>query len=260
MQTAICSQALIPVRSEASERSELVTQILFGEPFVVLQAMDNWTQIRLLTDGYEGWLDSKTVNTFCQESEDFRLWPKIKSLMAQGVDSTTNTSILLPFGSLLPNFDPIGITTTIGNKTYQLNEDDILLSHEIDLSSIVDYALNYVPAPYLWGGKSLMGIDCSGFSQLLYRMCNYWLPRDASQQVDHGDTVEFVQEAKAGDLAYFDNKEGKIIHVGLISAPGEIIHASGKVRIDKLDSQGIFNNELNKYTHQLRLIKRLSAE
>lgn len=260
MQTTICSQALIPMRSEPSERAELVTQILFGEPFVVLKETENWNKVRLLTDAYEGWIDSKTANTYCSESEDFRLWPRIKSVIAKGVDPACGTSIQLPLGALLPGFDPIGLTTTVGDNTYQLCEDDVLIPQNSSTKNIAEHAHSFLPAPYLWGGKTLMGIDCSGFTQLIYRLGNYWLPRDASQQIEHGETIDFIQDAQVGDLVFFDNPAGNIVHVGIVYSPHEIIHASGKVRIDTIDQQGIFNTELNKYTHQLRLIKRLRPD
>lgn len=260
MQTAICSQPLIPMRIEPSECSEQVTQILFGEPFIVLENRPKWCKVRLLTDGYEGWIDAKTANIQIQEAEDFRVWPKINVPMAKGINTKTQLSIYLPFGALLPNFDPIETTVTIGFDTYSLNEDEISTSNEMTISEVLTNAYKLLNAPYLWGGKTIMGIDCSGFSQMVYRLSNYWLPRDASQQISHGEIIEFIQETIPGDLVFFDNEAGKITHVGMIINNTTIIHASGKVRIDTIDQQGIFNKELNKYTHHLRLIKRLTLD
>jgi cell wall-associated NlpC family hydrolase len=122
---------------------------------------------------------------------------------------------------------------------------------------LIENALIYLNAPYLWGGRSPFGIDCSGFTQLVYRLQGIKLPRDAYQQAEVGNTLSFIEESEEGDLAFFDNTEGKIIHVGIIMKNNYIIHASGKVRIDRIDQQGIFNSSLKTHTHKLRLIKSI---
>ena len=122
---------------------------------------------------------------------------------------------------------------------------------------MADSAYTFINAPYLWGGRSPLGIDCSGFTQVVYKLAGQKLQRDAYQQADQGITLGFIEEAEAGDLAFFDNDEGKIIHVGILLGQGKIIHASGKVRIDRIDHQGIFNEETGKYSHKLRIIKRI---
>jgi cell wall-associated NlpC family hydrolase len=124
-------------------------------------------------------------------------------------------------------------------------------------SSLIETAFMYVNAPYLWGGKTPFGIDCSGFTQMVYKLNGYALLRDASQQATQGVPLSFIEESEAGDLAFFDNEEGKIIHVGIIMDDNYIIHASGKVRVDRLDHLGIYNAELNKHTHKLRVIKKI---
>ena len=125
-----------------------------------------------------------------------------------------------------------------------------------DLSeSIVNCAKEFLNVPYLWGGKSFFGIDCSGFTQIIYKIHGIKIPRDAYQQAEIGDALTFIEEAKPGDLAFFENKEGRIHHVGIILADQKIIHAHGKVRIDSLDSTGIFNKDQNKHTHKLRFIR-----
>lgn len=117
-------------------------------------------------------------------------------------------------------------------------------------------ALSYKDTPYLWGGRSQWGIDCSGFSQLIYSCFDLSLPRDAYQQAEMGQTVDFVSEIRVGDLAFFDNAEGRITHVGIMLDRDTIIHASAKVRVDRMDTEGIFNAEQNRYTHKLRIVKR----
>jgi cell wall-associated NlpC family hydrolase len=123
--------------------------------------------------------------------------------------------------------------------------------------SIIRDAEDLIETPYLWGGRSQWGIDCSGFVQLVYRLSGLLMPRDASEQAKLGNTMSFISEAQPGDLAFFDNEEGNIVHVGIVYSPNEIIHASKKVRIDRIDHNGIYNDELKKYTHQLRVMKNV---
>ena len=122
---------------------------------------------------------------------------------------------------------------------------------------MLEFAMRFLRAPYLWGGRTPVGIDCSGFTQLIYKSIGIQIPRDASQQVELGQPLDFASEGQIGDLAFFQNEEGRIVHVGMVCAPGKIIHASGQVRIDKLDDTGIFNCDTGKYSHQLRIIKRI---
>ena len=124
-------------------------------------------------------------------------------------------------------------------------------------SDLITTAYQYLNAPYLWGGKTPFGIDCSGFTQMVYKLNGYHLLRDASQQAGQGDALSFIEESEPGDLAFFDNDEGKIIHVGIMMENNYIIHASGKVRIDRLDHLGIYNAEQNRHTHRLRVIKKI---
>ena len=125
------------------------------------------------------------------------------------------------------------------------------------LTPMLSFALRFLRAPYLWGGRTPAGIDCSGFTQLIYKSIGVLIPRDASQQVELGNALDFASEAQIGDLAFFQNEEGRIVHVGMVCALGKIIHASGQVRIDKLDDTGIFNADKGQYSHHLRIIKRI---
>mgnify|MGYP001812336606 CR=1 FL=1 len=141
-----------------------------------------------------------------------------------------------------------------------------LLQHEFEgdtnsgkskKSNLITTALQYLNAPFQWGGKTPFGIDCSGLSQMVYKINGYSLPRDAEEQAAQGDVLSFVEESEPGDLAFFDNNEGVITHVGIIMKNNYIIHAHGKVRIDRIDQTGIFNSELGAYTHKLRVIKKI---
>ncbi|MFM7310155.1 MAG: C40 family peptidase, partial [Flavobacteriales bacterium] len=241
-----CNLPVIPMRFEPNDRSEMTSQILFGERFEILDQQGKWHLVRTLHDQYEGWIDSKQQG----EGVDHPSNDWVSSPAAIFLESVSGQRILIPGGSLLrESFDIAGNTFTTAANSAALHLRDV--------------AMSYLGAPYLWGGRTILGIDCSGFSQVVYRILGQSIPRDAWQQAGLGEEVSFVDEAQPGDLAFFDNAEGKIIHVGLILDRLEdslrIIHASGMVRIDTLDHQGIFNQETGEYSHNLRIIKRLSV-
>jgi len=246
--------AVIAVRIEPSEKSEMVTQILFGETFKIISESENWYQVELLFDNYQGWIDKKTTTTI-----DFAFLNSIQKSYNETVKTPISTitridtkeSIRVSIGSSMPGFNKEDGSFQINSIMYKL--DDLKANKSL---TIAEYALNLLNTPYLWGGKNPFGIDCSGFVQVVFKAAGIILPRDASQQVTIGKTIEFFDEIKPGDLAFFDNEDGKIIHVGILITTNEIIHASGKVRIDSIDHQGIFNKELKDYTHKLRIIKR----
>ena len=246
---------VIPVRSEPSEKSEMVTQILFGEMFKIFNKMGNWLEVESVNDNYRGWIDSKTA-TIIEESFLTRLKDEPIEILKNVINKIklidTNTFAILPFGSSLPCFNNVTGDFFINSINYRL-----LNPLENKDLSITEYALSFINSPYLWGGRNPFGIDCSGLVQVVYKACGINLPRDASQQVNRGRTIEFQTEIKPGDLAFFDNDEGNIIHVGILLSKNEIIHSSGKVRIDSIDHQGIYNKELKSYTHKLRIIKRI---
>ena len=163
---------------------------------------------------------------------------------------------IITLGSSLPQFRKNKLK--LGEQDFSF-EGNALNSSSIEHTetAIEELATKYLNAPYLWGGRSIWGIDCSGFTQLVFKMLGIKIRRDAYQQADQGITLGFIEEAEPGDLAFFDNEDGKIIHVGILLGQGKIIHASGKVRIDRIDHQGIFNEETGKYSHKLRIIKRI---
>ncbi|MCL3779606.1 hypothetical protein EMN47_04295 [Prolixibacteraceae bacterium JC049] len=256
----ISTLSIIPVRSEPSERSEMVTQILFGEHFQVYEKMMGWSKVQLSFDGYEGWVDTKMITPISArrfeklEANPAAIVTDIFSIVPLDEQQTT----MIAAGSSLPCWRPY-------KKQYSLS-DSVELSMEGSFtygqvknarSFIIKQALRFFNAPYLWGGRTPMGVDCSGLVQSVYKMAGITLPRDASQQVDLGETLSFVEEAQPGDLAFFDNEEGKITHVGIIWEKNKIIHASGKVRIDNIDQFGIFNVDTQKYSHKLRVIKQV---
>ena len=256
----ISKLSIIPVRKSSAETSEMVTQILFGEYFEVLEEEEKWCRVRLAFDGYEGWVDKKMITPLSIDAAD-------KLMSEQPAVTTASFNIVQPkhsyhnflivAGSSLPFFNSDDNTFNIGDATYSLHGNNIAERRSDIRSALIEYGMNYFNAPYLWGGRSPFGIDCSGLVQNLYKMCGITIPRDASEQVKMGEPFLFVEEALPGDLAFFDNEEGAITHVGLIWEKGRIIHASGQVRIDKVDHNGIFNVDTRQYSHKLRVIKRI---
>jgi len=246
---AYCNVSVAPLRKDADDRSEIISQLLFGESCLILNNKENWSNIRCTIDGYEAWIDTKQIT---ETSKQLESQHTVFELVHSYVFKDFHIPILL--GSSLPNFD--GLNFKIENQKY-LFQGISLENNLSNLENIKKIALKYLHAPYLWGGRSPFGIDCSGLTQMVYKFLNINLPRDAYQQAKIGKNVGFLEESKIGDLAFF-GKEEKITHVGIIIGKNEIIHASGKVRIDTIDHLGIYNNETNKYTHKLKIIKRIS--
>jgi len=255
MKFGFAKLSIIPVRAEAREQSEMVSQIIHGEIFTVLAEKKNWLQIQIETDDYEGWIDK---NMFFEISESqFKL--------IQHSPKTVNKSLIC---SLSSETEQIHLTrgctfysvenqqAWISDQSYKI-ENLETVSGENLRTEMIETAKSYLSSPYLWGGKTPFGIDCSGFSQIVYKICGLAIPRDASQQVNLGYSRNFIDEAEPGDLAFFDNEEGKVTHVGIILEGRKIIHASGSVRIDSIDHQGIYNKDQKKYTHKLRVIQNI---
>ncbi|MEZ4875173.1 MAG: C40 family peptidase [Flavobacteriaceae bacterium] len=248
MKYGICPLSIVPLRAESSDKSELVSQVLYGEVFKVLERQKKWSKIRLQLDGYEGWVDNKQY--FEVSEEDFE---KLKALLpvfsADLVDFVhTPTSQLLTI--------PMGCNVQAAPFLSHRFEGHTI-NQTLSKSHLVETAVLFLNSPYLWGGKTPFGIDCSGFTQMVYKLNGFSLLRDASQQATQGDALSFIEESEPGDLAFFDNAEGAIIHVGIIMQDNYIIHSHGKVRIDRLDHNGIFNADEKKYSHKLRVIKKI---
>ena len=251
----ICLLSQIPARKDASDKSEMVSQLLFGDVYSVLETTEKWIKIRTHFDAYECWICAKQHTTL-SEKEFKEITSAPYSLSNELIQVVQENQEFIPIvlGSALPLLK--NKKMTVGDRTF-LFDGSLLQAAQPDKRKILEYAFMYLNSPYLWGGKSPFGIDCSGFTQMVYKLSNVIIPRDAYQQAELGTSYSFVEEAQAGDLAFFDNEAGKIVHVGIVMGNGQIIHASGKVRIDNLDHQGIFNKEMNQYTHRLRIIKNL---
>lgn len=237
MDKGVCNVSVAPVRADKTDKAEIVTEMLYGESADILEVISNWTKIKMHYDGYEGWIDTKQITLV---TDDF-LTKRKTHLVTEPFQSRVMESgkMLLSMGS------EVSFETVHAQRGATIRQ------------SIVETAKEFLNVPYLWGGKSFFGVDCSGFTQLVLKVHDIKYPRDAYQQGEVGEPLSFIEEAQPGDLAFFENSEGRIIHVGFMLENNQIIHAHGKVRIDTLDSSGIFNKELNKHTHKLRFIRNI---
>ena len=267
----IANATVVPVRENPSEGAEQLTQLLFGEVCEVLDCLPRWTKIRSTLDGQEGWVDFKMVTLTSEPSEQLALRvlnaPVVATPMAAATPMDGGADLLLTLGTRLPNyshgtFEVLGkqyiIDPACVNNAAQLLNSD--MSRAELLNNVCAIAQTLLNAPYLWGGKNLMGMDCSGFTQVVYAAMGVNLLRNAREQMTQGELVPSLAEAQPGDLAFFDHADRdpqatNISHVGLLLSPTEIIHCSGCVHIDTIDEQGIHLPD-GELTHHLVQIKR----
>ena len=230
MVKGICKYPLIACRRDANERSEMITQLLFGETYDILEEIPSWVKIKGHRDGYESWIDKKLHTPLNEKLKiNFIASEPFNEIIEEG------KKMIVPGASIIYS-------------------DQKQLTKSIDLT---ESALKFLGAPYLWGGKSIWGMDCSGFVQVVFQIHGIDLSRDAYQQAELGETIEFNDMIQAGDLAFFSKEDERISHVGICLNKEQIIHASGKVRIDKLDHHGIYNVDNKSYSHELRIVKRI---
>jgi gamma-D-glutamyl-L-lysine dipeptidyl-peptidase len=258
VQHGICLLSVIGARKEPSGTSEMVTQLLFGEIYTITETTEDWLKVITDFDQYECWISSKqhskiSFATFDKLKKSSPVF--CKEFIYSIKNQQTQLSFPITLGASLPFFQ----NQIIGFDSQLFDFDGKVYSgsEKMSATDIIATANTLLNAPYLWGGKSPLGIDCSGFTQTVFKVNGYKLPRDANQQVELGTALSFVEEAEPGDLAFFDNEEGRITHVGILLNNEQIIHASGYVKIEKFDHYGIYSNNLRKYSHTLRVIKRI---
>lgn len=249
-QYGICNLNCVPVRKSSDDRSEMVTQLLFGDEFEIIEKEKQWHKIRIHFDQYEGWIDEKQFKVV--SADEYAAYQQqadvFLSDLIEYVFDKNNQLTALGLGANLKAAPLLNLTFESHLQTH---------SKKLDKTKLLEIASLYLNAPYLWGGKTPFGIDCSGFTQMVYRIAGYALARDASAQALQGESLSFIEETEPGDLAFFDNNEGEIIHVGMVLDQNYIVHAHGKVRIDRLDHTGIFNTDTGLYSHKLRIIKKI---
>jgi gamma-D-glutamyl-L-lysine dipeptidyl-peptidase len=255
----VCNVSIAALRKDATHTSEMVSQMLFGESFTVLDSTSNdtWDYIKNSYDNYEGWLHKK--HYFKISKSTFIKIHKSKIAVASEMQSAIilqgeKTVIPILAGSELPLLSEGEMH--IDKKSFNFKGKSFSEIKNPDRNKILKTAFQFLHAPYLWGGRSEFGIDCSGFSQLVYKLNGIKIPRDAYQQAEQGTELDFIEEVLPGDLAFFDNESGKITHVGIVISPTEIIHASGTVHIDGLNLKGIYEEKTGVYSHHLRSLQR----
>ena len=242
----ICNLSIVPVRIVDSDKSEMINQLIYGDIIEILEEKEKWVKIKSVFDDYIGWIDKKQYFKIDDNITVDLKNPVYCIDLVEFIENNNNELVTIPIGSDISNI-----------SLMKHKFDGKTISGKNNRNSIVNTALLFLNSPYLWGGKTPFGIDCSGFTQMVYKINGYKLYRDAKDQANQGKTLSFIEESEAGDLAFFNNDEGDIIHVGIILKNNHIIHASGKVRIDRIDHSGIYNNDLNKHTHSLRYIKKI---
>jgi hypothetical protein len=252
MEIFVCGNVFVPLRSGPSHKSEMLSQVLFGERYRITDSIGHWYKIITIYDNYAGWID---INHLQQSLSINDLEGKVlnRSLLCFKEDGT---KLVLEAGCEIyePDFE---------NRIFTSGKDRLTAGPDFNISyihlneSLTDTAMRFINSPYIWGGRIPSGIDCSGFVQLVYKLHNIKIPRDSYQQAETGVDVTFIDESLPGDLVFFDDDRRKISHVGMILAKGLVIHASGRVRIDSIDHNGIYKNEIRDYSHRLRMIKRI---
>ncbi|MGB5376429.1 NlpC/P60 family protein [Muriicola sp.] len=245
----LCALSIVPIRANTDQTSEQLSQLLYGDLYKITEHRKDWNKIRVSFDGTEGWILKNQVTPLSKDT-----YKELKAIKKPALSSDLIAFVSHPNNQLTP----VLLGSLVQNaRALQHTFEGELVSGNLPKDQLVPTALQYLNSPCQWGGKSPFGIDCSGLVQMVYKLSGYRLPRDAGAQAKEGEVLSFIEESSPGDLAFFDNEAGEIIHVGIIMQNNHVIHAHGCVRIDRLDQTGIFNVEEGCYTHHLRVIKKI---
>lgn len=257
MHFGICPLSVVPLRSNPSHRSEMVSQLLFGELVDILEEKNGkWIRVRCANDNFVAWMESSqikaiTPSEFLRYNDNFAYSLEFSQPILED-----DHVIQVSMGARLPDFD--GMRFPLGDLNYTFSGQTIFPGQTTPTADLVlKIAKRYLNTPFLLGGRTPFGIDSAGLAQQVYQMAGIKLPREAALQIEYGETVDFVQQAKPGDLAFFENSKGKISHVGILLPDDRILHAYGSVRIDLVDHYGIFQEDKKTYCKKLRLVKRI---
>ena len=252
-----CAVATAPLRAEPEHKAEMVSQLLFGEEVKQITLQDNWIKVKCLNDNYEGWVEKNSMIPFEEQSIDKKFKKHIASKLSSLINSQNAVIVsLLPGSEIYLDSENNALFNNhlclFSGNTLSINDSKTIFNK----TNLVSDAFQFLNTPYLWGGKSLFGADCSGFTQTIFKINGINIPKDANQQAELGKIIEF-NKAEKGDVAFFKNNSGRVTHVGICLDNRMIIHCSIQVKIEKLDESGIWNEDQKKYSHQLAFIKRI---
>lgn len=257
MSYVICPVSIVPIRNSSSNKSEMISQLLFGELAEVLETKGRqWAKVRCAWDNFVGWVAANQIKAITPSEFERFQHDYAYSLELFHTLLADNHCVPVVMGAQLPGFDGMRFKLDEGYFTFS---GQAVFPGNIEPSPefVIKIVRKYLYAPFLWGGRSPMGIDAPGLIQMAFKLAGIPMPREAEQQVYLGKTVDFVEQSHPGDIAFFENKSGRIAHCGVILPNNEVIHAYGSVRIDSIDHFGIYNREQSRYTHRLRVVKRM---
>lgn len=260
MRYGVCAVGVSSVRVRTSHKSELLSQLLFGECLEILERKGRqWARVRCAWDDFVGWVATNEIMEITRSEFERMTASPSSSLEYSQALRAPDHFLPIPLGASLPEFD--GIRLQLGNRYYEFSGQSIQAGEKPATPQLIlKLARRYLYVPYLWGGRSVYGIDSPGLIQMIFKLAGIALPREANQQVHLGESVDFIDQSQEGDLVFFENRARRINHVGILLGNGEVLHAYGRVRIDKIDHYGIYDTVERRYTHKLRVLRRLLSE